>query len=151
MTIRLLRTTPDYPAFKELVQALDVFLAELNGERNAFFAPLNSVDTIRHAVVAFVDEEPVGCGAFRPAERKVIEIKRMYVAPDLRVRGIGRMLLSELENWALELGYNEAILETRRFEPALRLYENAGYRAIPNYGAYADSPESVCLGKALVI
>lgn len=151
MVIRVLRTTPDHADFGLLVGRLDTFLKELNGDRQAFYAPHNASTSIRHAVVAFVEEEPVGCGAFRPINGGTVEIKRMYVSPDLRVRGIGYMILRELESWAFELGYREAILETsRRLGPALRLYENGGYRAIPNFEPYADAPDSICLGKSLV-
>ena len=103
---------------------------------------------------------PVGCGALRrlrdPALRRELgpnvgELKRMYVAPEARGRGIGRALLARLEAEARALGLTRLVLETgTRQAEALALYRRAGYGAIPPYGEYAASPAtSVCLAKAL--
>lgn len=104
-------------------------------------------------LVARLGDEAVGCGALRPAptgEQGVAEVKRMYVSPAARGRGISRSLLTGLEEAAVELGYRRVILETgiRQLE-AMSLYESAGYDLIDNYGGYRHSPLSRCYGKDL--
>lgn len=101
-------------------------------------------------LLARVGGVAVGCGAFRPLEEGVAEIKRMYVEPEYRGRGIARRLLAELEARARRHGYAAVRLETGTAQPeAIRLYESAGYRRIPNYGYYKDHPLSVCFEKPL--
>jgi putative acetyltransferase len=93
---------------------------------------------------------PVACGAYRPMSPDVAEIKRMYVEPDFRGRGLGRLILQELETRARRDGYLLARLETGTSQPeAIRLYERAGYHRIDCYGIYVGNPGSVCFEKGL--
>jgi putative acetyltransferase len=103
---------------------------------------------------------PVGCGALRclrePALMRELgprvgELKRMYVAPEVRGQGIGRALLARLEAEARTLGLARLVLETgTRQAEALALYRRAGFTEIPAYGEYAAShTTSVCLAKVL--
>lgn len=117
---------------------------------DSFYAPLNSSDTIPTCLVAYVDGVPLGCGAFRLWRPRVAEIKRMFVDPESRGQGIGATILSELENWALELGFESAVLETsKRLTAALSLYDRAGYTFIDNFEPYVGVEDSVCLCKSL--
>ena len=101
-------------------------------------------------VVARLDGEPVGCGALRCIDERTVEVKRMYVAPAGRRRGIARRILAELERLAAGHGYQRIILETGTRQPeALALYEASEYRQTENYGRYADNPEAVCFEKWL--
>jgi putative acetyltransferase len=101
-------------------------------------------------LVASLAGRPVGCGALRPMPDGAAEVKRMYVEPDVRGRGVGRRLLAELEGHARRLGYAVVRLETGLLQPeAIRLYEASGYRRIANYGIYVDNPLSVCFEKEL--
>src|SRR5207247_449885 len=101
-------------------------------------------------LVARLAGRPVGCGGLRPMADGAAEVKRMYVEPDVRGRGVGRRLLAGLEEHARGLGYAVVRLETGILQPeAVRLYEAAGYRRIPNYGVYVDNPLSVCFEKDL--
>jgi APA family basic amino acid/polyamine antiporter len=93
---------------------------------------------------------PVACGALRPLGPTLAELKRVYVEPEFRGRGIARSLLAALEAHAREAGYSHVRLETGVRQPeAIRLYEVAGYRRIENYGTYRDDPRSICFEKAL--
>src|SRR5690606_12365017 len=84
-------------------------------------------------LVAWLDGAPVGCGAVRRIDGDTAEIKRMYVAPTLRDRGIGRVLLAGLEAAARELGVRRLVLETGvRQHAAIALYARAGFREIPH-------------------
>lgn len=106
--------------------------------------------TGRFLVVFDEDGTPVGCGAIRRHDDTAAEIKRMYVRPEARSRGISRLILAELESAARVLGYRAIVLETGQRQPeAIALYESAGYTVIPRYGYYADSELSVCYRKAL--
>ena len=94
---------------------------------------------------------PVGCGALRLLDAETAELKRMYVSPPLRGRGLGRRLVAALEAEARALGVRRLVLETGvRQAAALALYRATGFHPIPLYGEYRLSPEtSVCLGKDL--
>ena len=80
----------------------------------------------------------------------LVEIKRMFVQPEQRGQSIGRLVLEELENWAAELEFKSARLETsKRLEPAVNLYRTSGYKFTPNYPPYDGVEDSVCMAKAL--
>jgi GNAT superfamily N-acetyltransferase len=102
-------------------------------------------------VIAYDDSGvAVGCGGIRRHDQTTGEIKRMWVPPEHRRRGISRALLRALEDGARALGYDRLVLETGVRQPeALALYESAGYEIIPNYGFFADSPLSRCYAKDL--
>ena len=147
---KIIRTTSDNPDFRHLVALLDQDLAIRDGDDHAFYAQFNKVDSIRHAVVAYEDESPVGCGAFKSFDENTVEIKRMFVQPELRGRGIAAAILTELEAWASESGFARCVLETGKKQPeAIRLYQKSGFRTIPNYGQYARVENSVCMEKII--
>ena len=147
----LLRTTSENGDFQQLVSLLDTFLAEVNGSDHGVYSQFNGIAVLRHVVVAYLDNVPVGCGAFKPFDGNSVEIKRMYIDPAQRGRGIGGGILAELEAWSHELGCQACVLETSVKLPAAnRLYAKSGYEAIPNYGQYVDMPDSVCFRKNLI-
>ncbi|HEY5051706.1 MAG TPA: GNAT family N-acetyltransferase [Acidothermaceae bacterium] len=103
-------------------------------------------------VVAYDGATPIGCGAFRDLvdEQPTVEVKRMYVRPEYRGRKIGQLILGDLETRARERGATRVRLETGTRQPeAVRLYEGAGYRLIPNFGDYVDAPASLCFERIL--
>jgi putative acetyltransferase len=106
-------------------------------------------------VVAWLGGEAVACGALRRmlvGPPDVGEIKRMYVTPQARRRGVSRALLAHLEGEARALGYRRLQLETGFRQPeAIRLYETAGYHRIPTYGQYKGDELSICFAKDLVV
>ena len=92
----------------------------------------------------------IGCGGVCRFDGTRAELKRMYVAPEARGRGLGRLLLVELEAEARRLGYAGIVLETGDRQPeALGLYASAGYERIPCYGVYATRALSLCFEKTL--
>ncbi len=93
----------------------------------------------------------LGCGGIRRHADGVGEIKRMWVPPAHRGRGVSRVVLAALEDGARALGFERLVLETGIRQPeALALYESSGFTLIPNYGFFADSPLSRCYEKSLV-
>jgi len=92
----------------------------------------------------------LGCGALRLLDFGVAEIKRMYVRPQARGTGRGRQVLAALERHAAILGVQRLVLEAGPEQPeAVALYERAGYRPIPCFGAYAGAPLSRCYARQL--
>lgn len=148
--MQIRRTTTDDPAFRTLVAALDAELRATYGEVQAAYAPLNKVDTIVTAVVAFAGDAPVGCGCFRRKDERTIELKRMFVTPGARGRGVAHAVVDALEQWARELGHASAVLETGNLQDAaIALYTRCGYARIANFPPYDEMPASVCMGKSL--
>ena len=92
----------------------------------------------------------VACGGIVRFDDTRAELKRMYVLPEARGRGLGRLVLEELEAAARGFGYSAAVLETGdQSAAALGLYRSSGYRPIPCYGVYAARQLSRCLEKRL--
>jgi len=101
-------------------------------------------------LVAWDGDTPVGCGGVRKHDATTGEVKRMYVAPDARRRGISRAVLRALEDRARGLGYTRLVLETGTMQPeAIALYESEGYTRIAGYGFYRNESRSRCYGKDL--
>lgn len=148
--ISILRTDSSNPDFIELVKLLDADLAIRDGKEHSFYAQFNSIESIKYVLIAYEDELPLGCGAIKKYDTVTMEIKRMYVLPERRNKGIAGMILSELEQWAEELSYKKCILETGKKQPeAIALYIKHGYRTIPNYGQYVGIENSICFEKVI--
>jgi GNAT superfamily N-acetyltransferase len=89
------------------------------------------------------DANALGCGALRVLGDGVAEVKRMYVAPAARGRGVAKAVLAGLEAAARERGWTTLRLETGPRQPeAMGLYSQAGYRPIEAFGAYVDAPDA---------
>jgi putative acetyltransferase len=146
---KLLKTNSNHPDFQKLTQLFDDYLVEIDGDEKDFFAQYNQI-YIDNVIVCYEDEIAVGCGAFKEYEPTVAEIKRMFVLPEKRGKGIASTVLNTLESWAKENGFQHAILETsNQLTNAISLYQKSGYEIIPNYGQYIDVESSVCMKKIL--
>ncbi|MBP9185763.1 MAG: GNAT family N-acetyltransferase [Bacteroidia bacterium] len=148
--ITCIRTDSSNQDFKKLVTELDAELRIRDGDESEFYEQFNKSDSIKYAIVAYQNNEPIACGALRPYNENTIEIKRMYVPLAHRSVGVATIIVKELEKWAAELGYFSLILETGIRQPeAIRLYTKNGYVSTPNYGQYAGVASSVCFSKQL--
>jgi len=148
--LTLIRVDSDQADFRKLVALLDQDLAVRDGDEHAFYAQFNKVDTIKEVVVAYQNNNAVGCGAIKPFSATQAEVKRMFVHPDYRKQGIAAQILNELEKWATEIGFSDCVLETGKKQPeAIALYQRAGYKITPNYGQYIGVDNSVCMLKQL--
>lgn len=148
--IKLIRTDAANKDFIALVRHLDAYLAVTDGEEHSFYDQYNKLDAIKFVVLAYENEKPLGCGAIKEFDPDTMEVKRMYVSPESRGKGIASKILSELEKWASELSYARCILETgNKQHEAIALYKKNGYQLIPNYGQYAGVENSLCFEKQL--
>jgi putative acetyltransferase len=134
-----------------LIERLSAELgARYNDDGSGAFSPDDILVPGGAFVIARLHQEPVGCGALRPLREGIGEIKRMFVEPRARGRGIARKILRELEAIAERTGYNAVWLETGTLQPeAIALYETSGYKRIDCYGQYVDNPLSICFEKRL--
>lgn len=149
--LKLIRTDSDHADFRKLVALLDQDLAFRDGDDHAFYAQFNQVDAIKAVVVAYQQGLPVACGAIKPFSTTEAEVKRMFVQPEYRKQGIAAKIVTELENWASELGFTTTILETGKKQPeAIALYQKLGYYITFNYGQYIGIDNSVCMAKPLI-
>jgi GNAT superfamily N-acetyltransferase len=134
------------PADADLAALLDAAFAELVAK----YGPegRSRVHADATYLVAMDGGTAVGCGAVQPLEGTTAELKRMYVAPAHRGRGIARSLLRALEERAAALGYERLRLATGVKQPeAIALYESSGYVRIAPYGKYVDEPLTLCYVK----
>ena len=133
-----------------IIARLDADLEQRYGALQAQFTPANRLPDGTMFIVGYVAGRPVACGALRPMDAVAAEVKRMYVEPEFRGRGLARRVLADLEQRARLAGFVCTRLETGIHSPeALRLYESAGYRRIDNWGTYAGNPDSFCFEKPL--
>ena len=142
------RTNSQDTIFQALVKELDAELKIRDGEEHSYYAQFNKIDHIKFVVVAYVEDEPAGCGAVKEYSSDIMEVKRMFVQPHRRGKGIASIVLMELEQWCRELGYKRCILETGLKQPdAISLYRKNYYSQIPNYGQYENAANSICFEK----
>jgi putative acetyltransferase len=138
---------------QQLILALNAELEARYPEEGANFFRLDPDEVSEGRggfFVAYLDDEPVGCGAVRRSEPGVAEIKRMYVAPAARGRGVGKQIVQKLEFIARQLGVTRLVLETGPRQPeAIAVYKNSGFVEIPLFGEYIGSNFSVCMAKDL--
>ena len=145
-----------YEEASDLVEALSVELTALyEGGPASVADPSQFLPPYGVFCVLSVDDVDVACGGVRRLAEEGVEgffgeIKRMYVEPAARGRGLSRVLLRELTTWARAAGYQELWLETGLRQPeAMALYESEGFAPIARYGQYKDEDESRCYALVL--
>ena len=143
------RVSLDDPPTRDLVDAVQgEYVARYGGPDET---PLTAAQFEPPTGIFLLGElggDPVACGGLRRQDPETAEIKRMYVVPDSRRRGLARTMLSQLEHAATTAGYSRVVLESGRKQPeALALYLASGYTPVSPYGHYRHHAHS--LGKAL--
>jgi len=150
--VATLRPLPyDHPVAHDLVeQVQEEYVQRYGGRDGAVVEAAEFLPPRGIFLAAEVDGEPAGCGAWRMVSPGVAEIKRVYVVPRFRRRGLAQVIVAALEDGARAAGHASVVLNTGREQPeALALYADLGYRPIEGYGIYACSPGAVFLGKDL--
>jgi GNAT superfamily N-acetyltransferase len=139
------------PELAALVTAQQRELREANRPAGGVDDSFSTRDDVRH-LVGVLSGRAVACGAIQSIDATTAEIRRMYVRPAHRRRGIGRQLLGALEELAFWAGHSVLRLETGTYLPsALALYRSAGYTEIPVYGRHVGNPYSACFEKRILV
>lgn len=149
--LEIVRTHSENKGFINLVKKLDDYLTIVDGDEHDFYHQYNNIDVLKHVVIAYSNNKPVGCGAFKAFDKNSVEIKRMFTNPENRGEGIASKILKALEIWSHELGYKSCVLETgiRQVE-AVQFYKKNKYVIIPNFEPYKNVENSLCLKKELI-
>lgn len=146
----IIRTTSDNPDFQNLTNELDSELCRIYNTRKEDFEEYNRITDLATVVLVYENGFAIACGCFKPFDEERIELKRMFVKPECRGKGIASLMVAELEKWGKELSYGAIILETGKGQPeAIALYRKLGYDDIPHFGEFPEESRSVCLGKIL--
>jgi GNAT superfamily N-acetyltransferase len=149
--LKVVKTTSENLDFLSLIKIFDQYLWERYPELKTNYWGNNVLELNRNVVVIYLDEKPAACGCFKKYDQNTIEIKRMFVAPEVRGLGLAQRVLQELELWAKELDYSVSVLETLyKQQEAISLYQKVGYTIVDNYGPYVGLDKSVCLRKTIV-
>jgi GNAT superfamily N-acetyltransferase len=151
--ITIKKTDPFSEIARKLIGELSEDIArryDFSDDGSGDFQPRDAAGKNAVFLVASFHNELAGCGALRPLfENEIAEIKRMYVRPAFRGKGIAKKILCELEKEAARMRYKKIWLETGDGQPeAIRLYKKAGYSKIPNYGIYKENQHSNCFEKS---
>jgi len=148
--LKVKRTGGDDNDFKILIQQLDNELWTIMNEVQATYDKFNKVPDNKTVVVVYENDKAIGCGCFKRFSNDTVEIKRMFVVPEARRKSVAQKILIELELWAKELKFTNAVLETgKRMTHATSFYIKNGYSITDNYGQYIGLEESVCMKKEL--
>lgn len=132
---------PDTPDARLLIEELEAYLAPLYPQENRFGY---SVENLTQQGVAFFvmrqDDVPAGCGGVQFFGMEYGELKRMFVRPQFRGLGLGKLMLEHLENYTREHNIPLLRLETGIYQKeAISLYKRMGYWVCPPFGEYAES------------
>ena len=147
---KIIRTDSNHRDFINLVRQLDKYLELVDGDDHEFYDQFNHIEVLDHVVLAYKNDEVIGCGALKVYDDETMEIKRMFTLPKNRGKGVASAILLELEKWTQDLSFPKCILETgRRQIEAIELYKRKGYRRIPNYGPYEQIKNSLCFEKQI--
>jgi GNAT superfamily N-acetyltransferase len=156
--LRIERVPITHPDAQLLIEAVQQEYVERYGGPDSTPMDASALEPPTGAFfVGYVDASPVMTGAWRFREdvsrlgsTRPAEVKRMYVAPTARRRGLARVMLTHLETTARTAGADVMILETGTAQPeAMALYEAAGYEPVAPFGHYAWSPRNRCYGRVL--
>ena len=141
---------PQSQDYAMLANKLDAYYFSLVGDVHLRYAEVNRPENMACRIVAYEDGQPVACGCWKKIDDAAAEVKRIYVLPEYRRRGIASAIIGALEADMAAAGYTLAILETARTTGDSRsLYLALGYEIIDYYGSPAGAENCLCFRKAL--
>ncbi|MCF2496262.1 GNAT family N-acetyltransferase [Dyadobacter chenhuakuii] len=147
----MIRTNSENPDFKKLTDQLDDELCAIYNTNKADYEDYNRITNLPTVLLAYENNTVVACGCFKIYDESTIELKRMFVVPAFRGKGIASTMVRELEQWAIELGYKNAVLETGTGQPqAIAMYQKLGYTNAEKPGQNEEIGHSVFMVKRLV-
>lgn len=134
------QATPDTPEVAALLAAYGAEFLSLNTIEESGWSGEAVYQHIAAMLLVRRDGRPVACGALRIRDAATTELKRMYVVPGERGRGIATGLVARLERMAVERGATRMVLDTTvHMTDAIRLYEHLGYVPTQPFGTSAPS------------
>ena len=141
---------PSSRDFKMLAAKLDAYYFELVGDIQNRYAEVNRPENMAALAVAYENDTPVACGAWKRIDGTTAELKRLYVLPEYRRKGVASGLIAALEADAAAAGICRMILETAvDTTDSHRLYLSAGYQIVDYYGSPAGAENCLCFHKEL--
>ncbi|MDR0978995.1 MAG: GNAT family N-acetyltransferase [Lachnospiraceae bacterium] len=149
-TLKIIETNADNKDFITLCDKLYVDLNELiNLEIPKKPYSLES-SAIEHVFIVYLKNVPIACASYREYNSDTVELKRVFLDPSHRNKGICQLLLSYMEKEIVSRGYKQIILETRKgLDTALIIYNKLNYKIISNFKPYENSTDSICMCKIL--
>lgn len=127
--------------FREYNAFLDIDLCFQDFEQELAELPGKYASPHGRLYLITCESQPIGCMALRPLDEGICEVKRLFIRPEYKGFGLGRLAMLRLLADARQIGYRAMRLDTlRRLAPALRLYESLGFREISayNYNPHDD-------------
>jgi len=120
----------------KLFSEQDDFMMDFLGADGVYYTRYNKNERIKSVWLAYFDDLPIGCVAYRKKTLDVGEVKRMFIKHEYRGRGISKSLLNMVELYAKQCGDHKLYLSTRiTLEPAVTLYRHFGF-----FETYRDGP-----------
>jgi putative acetyltransferase len=143
---------PGIPEARQLIAELDAYLNSLYPAESNHLLPVAALQQPNVTfLLARIDGKPTGCGAFVNHQGEYAEIKRMFVLPGYRGKGIGWQILKELETRAFASRLKVSRLETGVYQTeALQMYQRSGYQRREPFAPYQNDPLSVFMEKQLI-
>jgi len=143
--------SPSSKDYAMLAKKLDDYYISLVGDVHLRYAKVNDPRNMICIVVAYEGNTPMGCGCWKTVDEETAEVKRIFVEPEFRRRGVASAIIELLESHILASGYSQALLETARTtDDSKQLYLSLGYREIPYYGSPAGAENCRCFLKELL-
>ena len=156
IALPMISVAPEDPRSEVVQELLSAFIEDV---RRRYHTPPADVGTFDPKLVSVPrsvflvarrDNAAIGCGALVPMDDYHVEVKRMYVRPEERGKGVARMILEELERFAREFDYDAMRLETGVNQPeSIALYGKGGFYRIPNFPPFAGDDSAVCFEKRI--
>ncbi len=141
---------PESADFRQLAALLDAYYFTLVGDIQLKYAEPNRPENMNALAVAYEGETAVACGAWKAVDGETAEIKRIYVLPEYRRRGIAGVMIQALEENVMRSGRRKLILETAvDTTGSHRLYLSLGYRLRDYYGSPAGAENCLCFHKEI--
>ncbi|MEA5536240.1 GNAT family N-acetyltransferase [Crocosphaera sp. XPORK-15E] len=150
----LLRTVdPTEPAIRRLVEKLDEYRKSLYPLKLTLIVPPEKLKSPQIIfLAAYENQQLLGCGGIDFTDPDYAEIRKMYVEPAARRKGVASLLLNALEQQARQRQYHLICLETGKFqEPAMELYQKHGYQPSKAFGSYQENPYSRYYSKTIAL
>jgi len=150
--MRIIASDPKDAAAIDLVQALDVETQKRYPDEPVFGIDADGfLERGGVFLLGYVEGAAVACGALRPINDGTLEVKRMYVRPEFRGRGLSRQMLGRLEWIAGDKACRTLRIETGHKQvEALSLYRSVGFAETERFGPYVENEYSICFAKCVL-